>query len=104
MAASSSFGPECSSTCTAVTVAPPVAPRSGTGAGDDLGRAAAGTPRRRSSSGGTRRGTGLAPVNVVVTSVLPPKIGVGDGDRVAVDGDVDVVREHRAVELDRQAG
>ena len=32
MAASSSFGPECSSTCTAWTLAPPAAPRSGTGA------------------------------------------------------------------------
>ena len=43
-------------------------------------------------------------MNVVVTSVLPPKIGVVTRDRVAVDGDVDVVGEHRAVELDRQAG
>ena len=75
MFASSSFGPECSSTCTAWTVAPPAAPRSGTGAAT-----ISGAPPPDASAGKlfgrnpTRNGPG--PVNVVRTSLVPPNTGV----------------------------
>ena len=40
---------------------------------------------------------------MVVTLVVPPKTGSVHDQRVAVEREVDVVGEHRAVELDRQA-
>ena len=78
-----------------------MAPRSGTA----TATTSAAPPPQSSAANdfGPERGQVRAtPVNVVVTSVLPPKMAVVTRDRVAVDGDVDVVGQHRAVELDRE--
>ena len=75
MSASSSFGPECSSTWTASTFAPPAAPRSGTGAGTTSGAA---PPDASAAKLFGRKATrnGPPPVNVVLTSLVPPNTGV----------------------------
>ena len=101
MLASSSLGPVCSSTWFATIVAAPAAPRSGTGAAVTVGRGATGrlgAEALRAEGHEVRPG----PVNVVVTSWVPPNTGVVDLHRVAVDGELDVVRQHRAIELDRE--
>jgi hypothetical protein len=85
-----------------VTAAAPLAPSSGTGAdatsaapppaglGREALRAERGQVRRRARELGGDEGVATEDRR-------------GDGDRTAVDGDVDVVREHRAVELHREA-
>jgi hypothetical protein len=79
-----------------------VAPSSGTGGRRHLGRAAAGRLGREALRAERRqvrrRARELGGDEGVATEDRR-----GDGDRTAVDGDVDVVREHRAVELHRQA-
>ena len=75
MFASSNFGPVLSSTCTAVTRAAPAAPVSGTDAATTLAAA----PLADSAAklfGRNDTKCGPSPVNAVLTSVLPPKIGV----------------------------
>ena len=75
IAASSSFGPVDSSTCTAVTLAAPVAPSSGTGA-DTTSPAPAAPAAASNDFGRNAARNGPEPVNVVVTIVSPPNTGV----------------------------
>ena len=100
MAASSSLGPVASSTWRSMTLAVP-------GLGDlearHLGRAAAGLlghERLRPDEGDVRAAGG----ELGLHDLRATEDRLGDDDRVAVDLDVDVVGEHRLVELHRQAG
>ena len=75
MLASSSLGPECSSTWTAWTLAPPAAPRSGTGAATTSGAAPPDASAAKLFGRNVTR-NGPPPVNVVDTSLVPPNTGV----------------------------